>query len=206
MTRRLLLAVLASGLLAGCGSGGGSDSATTTTRTPPATTRPLTTPADPQEQQDSQLPEELRLPKSVPSQASGTADAASQAVIRRWALRLRTGDVAGAASTFAQPSKVQNGTPVITLVNREQRLAFNASFPCGAVPTRFGGAPDGYVIVAFRLVERTGGDCAGAAGNSARCAIRVRDGRITDWYRLAQGSATPPAPSASEADPGTDIA
>jgi hypothetical protein len=111
--------------------------------------------------------------------------------VRRWSAALREGRVARAAAYFAQPSRVQNGTPVITLRSAAERTVFNASLPCGAVPIGLGAA-GGYTIVTFRLVERVGGDCHGAAGNRARCAIRVRGGRITDWYRLADASPGPP--------------
>jgi len=137
-----------------------------------------------------------KLPLGVPSRATGRADAAATAVVRRWSAALRAGEVARAASYFAQPSRVQNGTPVVTLRSRADRLAFNVSLPCGAVPTKYGAAK-GFTIVTFRLTERVGGDCAGSAGQRARCAIRVRDGHITEWYRLADVSprATPTRPS-----------
>jgi hypothetical protein len=42
----------------------------------------------------------------------------------------------------------------------------------------------GYAIVEFQLAERSGALCAGGRGAAAFGAIRVRDGRITDWFRL----------------------
>jgi len=140
--------------------------------TPPAEPPPPPPPAGP------------RLPDAVPRKAQARANPAAARVVRRWSAALRRGDVARAAAYFAEPSKVQNGTPVITLRTRGARLAFNASLPCGAVPTHYGAAR-GFTIVTFRLTERVGGDCEGATGNRARCAIRVRDGRIAEWYRLA---------------------
>jgi hypothetical protein len=155
----------------------------------PTETQPSTPSAPPGE--DPAIPAPLRLPKRVPRQATTKALVADAGVVRRWSAALRHGHVQRAADLFAQPSKVQNGTPVITLKSRLERLAFNASLSCGAQPTRFGGAR-GFTIVTFRLTERVGGDCHGAAGNIARCAIRVRNGRIAEWYRLADPAS--PAP------------
>ncbi|MCW3041522.1 MAG: hypothetical protein JWM31_3427, partial [Solirubrobacterales bacterium] len=81
----------------------------------------------------------------------------------------------------------------------------NAAFPCGARATKLEHAPAGYTIVTFTLTERRGGDCAGGAGGSARSVIRVRDGHITDWYRLDELPA-PGAPGSAEPAPGTQIA
>ena len=41
-----------------------------------------------------------------------------------------------------------------------------------------------YTLVRFRLTERAGGDCHGAAGHTTGGAIRVSRGRIREWYRL----------------------
>ena len=65
---------------------------------------------------------------------------------------------------------------------REVR-AVVAGFPCGAIATHYAAAGR-YTLVRFRLTERTGGDCHGAAGNTTGGAIRVAGGRIREWYRL----------------------
>lgn len=181
--RRPLLSVATAALLAataGCGDddGGATRTLPAVAPQPPASSAP----APPQPQ-----------PAAVPDRPTGPADPAAAAVVRRWSAALRAGRVARAAGYFALPSHVQNGTPVVTLQTPEERTVFNATLPCGAVPVRFGGAR-GYTIVTFRLTERVGGDCGGAAGNRARCAIRVRGGRITDWYRLRDTPPTGPAP------------
>jgi hypothetical protein len=104
-------------------------------------------------------------------------------VIAAWSKALRGGHLARAARYFAVPSKVQNGTPVFTLHSRREALVFNATLPCGAIPVATRGAR-GFTVIRFRLTERVGGDCMGAAGHFARGAIRVSGGKIVEWYRL----------------------
>jgi hypothetical protein len=175
-------------LLAGCGSDRKDDARDT--GPPVAGVTQQTTPAitPPREQQQPSAP---RLPSGVPRRATAAADPRDTRVVKRWSAALRAGKVTKAASYFAQPSRIQNSSPVITLRSRSQRIAFNLSLPCGALPTRYGAAK-GFTIVTFKLTERVGGNCRGAAGNKARCAIRVRDGRITDWYRLADPAKSKP--------------
>jgi hypothetical protein len=149
----------------------------------------------------------LALPAGVPTKASRAgAPAASRTVIDGWLRALRAGRIARAAAFFAQPSKVQNGTPVLTLDSARERLAFNLALPCGARADRYG-TNGRYTIIEFVLTERRGGDCAGAAGQPARGAIRVDGGRITEWYRLADDpdadpSQPPLPPRSPRIDPG----
>ena len=163
------------------GSCGGSDQARSPG--PPA----VTTPQSP-----------LEIPARVPLKATGAADPRQAAVVRAWSKALRSGDVAGASALWAVPSKVQNGTPVLTLSSRAEVLIFNGSLPCGSSVTS-AGAAQGFTITTFRLTDRKGGDCDAAAGASARSAIRVRDGKIVEWYRL------PDDPDAPRAQPGGDV-
>ncbi len=175
---RAVVSLLAVLLLSACGSSKDENDVApaATVAQPPAAASPP--PAQPPP------PAGPQLPGAVPRRAQARADPADARVVRRWSAALRRGDVARAAAFFAEPSKVQNATPVITLRTRGARLAFNASLPCGAVPTGYGAAR-GFTIVTFRLTERVGGACAGAVGHLARCAIRIRGGRIAEWYRLA---------------------
>jgi hypothetical protein len=55
-------------------------------------------------------------------------------------------------------------------------------------------------LVRFRLTERTGGDCHGAAGSTTGGAIRVAGGHITEWYRLYDPEEI--APTGPLVDPG----
>jgi hypothetical protein len=196
--RRAVLCLCAVLPLAGCGHPGGTDPVRTNEAEHDAMPLPGVTqdehpPAIPTPVQPKP-PARPRLPGRVPRHATGAAaDTSAKQVVRRWSAALRHGQIARAAAYFAQPSKVQNGTPVLTLRSRAQRLAFNVSFPCGAVPTRYGAAGR-FTIVTFRLTERVGGDCQGAAGHHARSAIRVAHGRIAEWYRLAD----PPRRSAPD--------
>ena len=189
--RRAVLTLTAVLLLSGCDAKNDKHSALPATplTTPEAQQPPPVPSAPPGE--DPATPAPLRLPKRVPRQATAKAPVADAGVVRRWSAALRHGHVERAADLFAQPAKVQNGTPVITLKSRIERLAFNASLPCGAQPTRIGAAR-GFTIVTFRLTERVGGDCKGAAGNIARCAIRVHNGHIAEWYRLADPASQAP--------------
>jgi hypothetical protein len=126
----------------------------------------------------------LELPAGIPLEATGPADPAGARVVRAWSEALRGGDVAAATALWAVPSKVQNGTPVLTLSSRDYVRLFNASLPCGSVVTSTGGAARGFTIATFRLTQRKGARCDAAAGATARSAVRVRDGKIVEWYRL----------------------
>jgi hypothetical protein len=116
--------------------------------------------------------------------------------------KLRNGDVAGAARTFADGALVQNGTPVFRLRSfAERRLFIDEGFPCGARVADARGAPREFTVVRFTLTPRVGGSCVGPGGGSAAAAIRVRGGRITEWYRLPD-PAGPEEPPDAEAPLG----
>jgi hypothetical protein len=122
-------------------------------------------------------------PKRVPHRGQGHASPAARRVIDGWLRELRAGHLRRAARYFAVPSVFQNATPVLHLDSVREVRAVVASFPCGAVATHYAAAGR-YTLVRFRLTERTGGDCRGAAGNTTGGAIRVAGGRIREWYRL----------------------
>jgi hypothetical protein len=176
------LAVLAAALaLAACGGG----SSSTTSSSSASSSRAPAAPPDP-----------LALPPGIPDRATGPAQAASRRVIAGWLRALRHGDVRRAAHYFALPSRYQNGTPVLVVHNEVERQAINAALPCGAVATAMGGSGP-FTIVRFRLTERRGGNCGTGVGGSARGAIRVRRGKIVEWYRLPDvpGAQSPSAPA-----------
>jgi hypothetical protein len=182
MPARAAIVLSAALLAAGCG-GSSSDGEQARTQTVP--------------QRDDGNP--LELPANVPLKPSGKADAGQASVIRAWSGAMRAGDVVRASALWAVPAKVQNGTPVLTLPDRAHVLIFNAALPCGSVVTATGGAARGFTIATFRLTRRRGADCGSGTGNTARTAIRVRDGKIAEWYRLpddpdAPGLDPPPAP------------
>jgi hypothetical protein len=127
----------------------------------------------------------------------GGADHEAVRVIRDWVDELRAGHVAAAASYFAFPSIVENGTPPVTLQTRDDAVAFNRSLPCGAKLIR--ATPFGrYIAATFRLTERPGaGSCGSGTGNLARTAFIIREGKITQWRRLpdpGEGGAAPQEP------------
>ncbi|UUY04860.1 hypothetical protein LRS13_04835 [Svornostia abyssi] len=114
-------------------------------------------------------------------------------VIRTWADTLRAGDVEGAADRFAVPSQVANGTAPERLTTRAAVESFNASLPCGARLQGTQDGEDGFVVATFVLTARRGGTgCGEGRGAVARVAIRVRDGKITDWVRVDDSPAAGP--------------
>jgi hypothetical protein len=169
--------------LAGCGSGGKSST----------TTKADLQPVPPRS--------ELDLPAGIPDRATGPAEAQSRRVINSWLRALRQGRVKRAAHFWALPSKFQNATPVLTVDSEQERIAVNLSLPCGAKAVMMGGAGD-YTIVTFELTKRPGGNCGSGVGAKARGAIRVRAGKIAEWYRLPDkpgGAPLAPAPSGPSA-------
>jgi hypothetical protein len=127
------------------------------------------------------------------------ADPAQAKVIRDWADALRGGDIAAASALWAVPSKVQNGTPVLVLGSAAAVRLFQSSLPCGARVTASGSAPRDFTIVTVRLTRRRGASCGSGTGNSARTAIRVRGGKIVEWYRLPDDPGNPaPTPGGGD--------
>ncbi|MBJ7519649.1 MAG: hypothetical protein JHC84_08140 [Solirubrobacteraceae bacterium] len=123
----------------------------------------------------------------------GGGDQQPEDVIRGWADTLRAGDVDAAADRFAVPSRVANGGPPERLTTRAAVRSFNAALPCGARLEGTQEDDDGFVIATFRLTARRGGtDCGEGRGAIARVAIRVRDGKITDWLRADDRPAAGP--------------
>jgi hypothetical protein len=184
---RALALVAAAALAAGCGGG---SKASTPTQSTPTTSQPQ------QQQRDPTLP-----PKRVPQRATGPADKESVRVIRAWSKALRAGHVQRAARYFALPSKFQNATPVLTINVPQERLAIQEALPCGAVPTKVGGAGS-FTIVTFKLTPRRGALCGSGVGSKARTAIRVARHKIREWYRLPDQE-PPPSPNPSSSS-GSD--
>ncbi len=122
------------------------------------------------------------------------ADPGAVRVIRSWSDALRGGDVAGASALWAAPSKVQNGTPLLTLRSAAAVRLFNDSLSCGSRLVSAVRAPHGFTIAVFRLTQRPGADCGSGTGNVAHAAIRVRHGKIAEWYRLADDPEDQAAP------------
>lgn len=143
----------------------------------------------------------LELPAGVPMRPTGPAVAAQAKVVRAWAAALRAGDIDAASALWAVPSKVQNGTPVVTLTSTSAVRAFNAALPCGSVVTSAGRAGEDFTIATVRLTARRGAKCDAAANATARTAIRVRAGKIVEWYRLPDDPDAPgllPPPDGGE--------
>lgn len=116
------------------------------------------------------------------------ADAGDVKVIGAWVDALRAGDVDQAASYFALPSIVQNGTPPIRLKTRDDVVSFNSSLPCGA--KLVSASSEGQVTTAtFELTERPGGHCGAGAGQAASTAFVIENGLIVHWARVANGAA-----------------
>jgi hypothetical protein len=173
---RLAAVLIACALLAGCG-GGGEQRATTAATT-------ATTDAAPR---DADVRRALRLPDRVPLRATGDAAADDVDVVRSWFEELSAGEVPRAAARFGLPARFQNFDLVVVMETPAEALLVTDSLPCGARMTKAGGA-DGFVIYEARLVDRPGGGCGDGVGGVVRGAILVRDGRMTEWYRLPDRS------------------
>jgi hypothetical protein len=170
--RPLACAVLAALAVAGAGCLGDDGDQGERADGAPAEMRPRATAEEP-------------VPSPVSRPEPGAED-----VIRAWADTLRRGDVAGASAYFALPATVSNGTPPIELETRAEVELFNRTLPCGARVIATEDAPHGFVIATFRLTERPGrGRCGSGTGATARTALLVRDGHITDWLRVPDGAA-----------------
>ncbi len=138
----------------------------------------------------------------MPLRESTVGDPAAIKVIRLWSEALRRSDVELAASFWAVPSKVQNGTPVLTLATAADVRLFNGSLSCGSLLTSALGARNGFTIAVFKLTRRPGAECGTGTGQHARTAIRVRKGKIAEWYRLPDDRNAPlPAPEAPQPEP-----
>jgi ketosteroid isomerase-like protein len=123
-------------------------------------------------------------------------------VIRAWARALTAGDVDRAASYFALPAIVQNGTPPVRITTREQAREFNQLLPCGArlvMNSRHGA----YIYATFRLTNRVGGDCGAGTGGVAATAFLIRDGKIAEWRRLLNPGGGQQPPSTPTPSPGS---
>lgn len=131
-------------------------------------------------------------PKRIPTRARRPVDPGAKRVIESWLKALRDGHLAAAARHFAVPLTFQNGTPVEHLTSRAAVRLAVGGFPCGAVAYKYGAAGR-YTLVRFRLTERKGDDCHGAAGHTTGGALRVEGGRIREWYRLYDPEEVHPA-------------
>ena len=132
------------------------------------------------------------VPRGVPLESAGQpADPADLAVAKGWLSALAHGRIAAAAAAFADGAVVINATPPLTLSNRRERIVFNLSFPCGAEVVD-ASSVKGYLLVTYRLTDRVGSKCDGAGG-TAFGAIRVKGGKMTEWYRLPDPPQAPDA-------------
>lgn len=127
---------------------------------------------------------------------AGCGSVTDVAVIRGWAQALDAGNVDKAASYFALPAIIQNGTPPVRLTSRVQVREFNELLPCGATLVR-SARHGNYIFATFRLTSRIGGDCGAGVGALAATAFLIRDGKIAQWRRLPDpgGTGQPNTPS-----------
>ena len=178
-----LIALIAAGLLAACGSGGAHKStAMRSAQKSPAVTGQAA-PRPPAAGSGTHT-----IPAPAPTGIPASATAVS--VIRAWSDALRRGDVLTAARYFALPSSFINGpapngratvTAIRTLGLAE---AVNAALPCGA---RLISADQRgrYVNALFRLTNRPGlgGGCGAGTGQTARTNFVIVNGHIVEWIR-----------------------
>ena len=187
LLRILIVPVLCAGLAACGGSSDGDDPS-------PATAQPGAG----------------RQEGTAPRADTRRADAGSLSVIRGWAAAQGKGDTTKAASFFALPTIVANGSDPLRLTKPSQIRGFNKALPCGADITRAYDAGR-YTVVTFRLTRRPGADCGEGTGGSASTAFQIRAGKIAQWLRvpdaLADQGSAPRAPSPQtppDEDPGEE--
>jgi hypothetical protein len=124
--------------------------------------------------------------KEEPDLKAPRGDSPSEArkVIRAWSDALRAGNIERAASYFALPSVVQNGTPPARLISRRDARIFNMTLPCGGrlIRTETSGR---FTTGTFRLTKRPGANCGVGTGHTASTAFVIRDGKILEWRRVA---------------------
>lgn len=148
----------------------------------------------------------LELPARIPLEGTGAGDPAAIKVIRLWSEAVRRSDVAAASALWAVPSKVQNGTPVLTLASEREVRAFNSSLSCGSqLVSGLGAKGSPFIVAVFRLTKRPGADCGSGIGEDARTAIRVRGGKIVEWYRLPDVPGDPGAPAPAPPPPAGPV-
>jgi hypothetical protein len=130
------------------------------------------------------------------SSIPGGADADAVRVIKDWADELRAGHVEDASDRFNLPTVVQNGTPPLTLTDRQEVVEFNQSLPCGARLTR-AESHGRFTIATFLLTERPGpGECGAGVGDTAKTAFVIHDGRISEWRRVVDVDQAAPSSTA----------
>jgi len=210
LSRGSLIAIMATGIAAGCGSTGGVKGAPVHHVSRPATRAAPQLPLE-------VIPEALAIPTPGPTRVA--ASPASVAVIRGWSDALRHGDVIAAAGYFALPSVMINGFDaagdalVSPIRTRFQAEAANASLPCGA---KFISADQRgqYVNALFLLTNRPGpgGGCGSGTGETARTNFVISDGRIAQWIRAPDDPgdnrrpAPPPPSTPANPQPPTPVA
>lgn len=185
--RRAALALLAFGLLTGCGDEGPDYSL----KTPPATVvaGPIETP----------LPKRTRTKAQPGEKHPSQRDAERlRPVLEGWAQAVRDGDPDRAAKYFAVPAIVAQSMTV-ELQTREQVRKFNDELPCGArlLEVQHDGR---YVVGTFRLTERAGRACT-SAGQLVRVAFVIRARHFTEWRQVPDRPGAPPGPDKPEEAP-----
>lgn len=140
-------------------------------------------------------PGDKPAPKPAPRTAGHPSKDADVRVIKGWVDTLRAGRVDAAASYFAVPALVQNGTPPIRLRTRAQVRLFNEALPCGARLLRTFQSGR-YVAATFKLTERPGGHCGRGRGSEAATAFVIRGGKIVEWRRVPLPGERIPQPAA----------
>ena len=120
------------------------------------------------------------------------AQSPAEKIIRAWADSHRSGDMKKASTFFAVPATVSNSGAPLKLLTPAEVEYFNQTLPCGAKVTDTKTIGGGFILTTFVLTERPGeGNCGTGTGNTAHVAIRVREGKITDWRRANDPPSVP---------------
>jgi hypothetical protein len=121
---------------------------------------------------------------------TGAPTKAEVSVIRGWADALRAGHVAQAASFFALPVLIADGTnPLRRLRKRADVVDFNKNLPCGARLVKTQRGESSFVIARFKLTERRGSPACDGVGTSAYTAFLIEGHHILQWRRAAEPTA-----------------
>jgi ketosteroid isomerase-like protein len=183
--RRAAVALIALGLLTGCGSPSGPDYGL---KTPPPVVRagPIATAAP-----------KVKAKPGQPHPSQRDAERL-RPVLAGWAAALRRGDPDRAARYFAVPAIVAQSM-TLQLQTREQVRKFNDDLPCGAklLQVRHDGR---YIVGTFRLTQRAGHTCT-TAGQRARVAFVIRAHHFTEWRQVPDTPGASPGPDEPEDAP-----
>ncbi|MEZ5102498.1 MAG: hypothetical protein R3C15_22420 [Thermoleophilia bacterium] len=173
MTLRLLLALIAAVLLAGCGAEG---EGSTRQAGLVGSARPAQPPPPPAGTTGPRL-----LP--APAEERDVPDALA-AVVRAWSEALNAGDDEAVGALFAIPAIVEQGGYTIRLTSRALAVEWARGLPCSGELVRLERLGEKAVLAVFTLGDRPGSACDAPAGTLAAAQFLIEDDRIVLWRQV----------------------